>query len=323
MNKIVWGDCIDLLDKVREPFADLVFADPPFNIGYKYDKYHDKVKSKNYIAWTRDWMAACKNVLKPNGSFYIAIGDDYAANVKIIADELGLVMRNWIIWHYTFGQQTKSKFARAHTHIFYFVNDKADFTFNDHTVRVPSDRQLIYNDKRANSKGKMPDDVWTEFSRVCGTFKERQGWHPCQMPESVLARIISASSNPGDCVLDPFSGSGTTAATAYKLGRDYTGIDMSEEYVVNSRKRLAEIKKHDQNDMVLGGNSLFGNGESFSHIEVGELKRLLADMGMSAKEVTSDSTLIALVAGQFAVRMNDGRTYHPETMATALGELVD
>ena len=307
LNKIVCGDCIELLGEVSEPFADLVFADPPFNIGYKYDKYHDKVKSKNYIAWTRDWMAACKGVLKPNGSFYIAIGDDYAANVKIIADELGLVMRNWIIWHYTFGQQTKSKFARSHTHIFYFVNDKVDFTFNDHSVRVPSDRQLIYNDKRANVKGKMPDDVWTEFSRVCGTFKERLGWHPCQMPESVLARIISASSNPGDCVLDPFSGSGTTAAAAAKLGRDYSGIDMSEEYVANSRKRLAEIKKRGPNEQ----------------IAVGQLRRLLADMRMSAKEVTADSKLVALIAGQFAVRMNDGRVYCPETIVTALEGLVD
>jgi site-specific DNA-methyltransferase (adenine-specific) len=167
LNKIICGDCIEVLSKVDGPFADLIFADPPFNIGYKYDKYQDKVKSKKYIAWTKDWMSVCKKVLKPHGSFYIAIGDEYAANVKIIADELGLFMRNWIIWHYTFGQQTKDKFARAHTHIFYLVNDERHFTFNDHAVRVPSDRQLIYNDRRANPIGKMPNDVWQEFSRVC------------------------------------------------------------------------------------------------------------------------------------------------------------
>ena len=141
LNKIICGDCIEVLDKINEPFADLIFADPPFNIGYKYDKYYDKVKKKNYIAWTKDWMSVCKKVLKPNGSFYIAIGDDYAANIKIIADELGLFMRNWIIWHYSFGQQMKNKFARSHTHIFYFVNDKKDFIFNDEKVRVISDRQ--------------------------------------------------------------------------------------------------------------------------------------------------------------------------------------
>jgi len=165
INKIICGDCIELLNGAKEPFADLIFADPPFNIGYKYDKYEDKVKSKRYIAWTRDWIGACFNVLKPNGSFYIAIGDDYAANVKVITDELGLFLRNWIIWHYTFGQQTKNKFARSHTHIFYLTKDKKNFTFNDHAIRVPSDRQLTYNDKRANPVGKIPDDVWNKYSR--------------------------------------------------------------------------------------------------------------------------------------------------------------
>ena len=243
LNKIICGDCIEVLSEVKEPFAELIFADPPFNIGYKYDKYHDKVEKNNYIAWTKDWMAACKKVLKPSGSFYIAIGDEHAADVKVIADELGLFMRNWIIWHYTFGQQTKKKFARSHTHIFYFVNDKNNYTFNDNAVRVPSDRQLVYNDRRANPAGKLPDDVWDEYPRVCGTFRERAGWHGCQMPENLLKRIIAASSNEGDCVLDPFSGSGTTAAAAIGLGRNYTGIEISEEYVRNANERLAKLKK--------------------------------------------------------------------------------
>ena len=311
LNKIVSGDCIEVLSKAEEPFADLIFADPPFNIGYKYDKYYDKVKSKNYIAWTRDWMNICKKVLKPNGSFYIAIGDDYAANVKIIAEESGLVMRNWIIWHYTFGQQMKTKFARSHTHIFYFVNDKGDFTFNDHAVRVPSDRQLIYNDKRANPAGKMPDDVWSEYSRVCGTFKERAGWHPCQMPEGLLKRIITASSNKGDCVLDPFSGSGTTAAAAYQLGRNYVGVELSEEYAENARKRLAELKGQQH-----------GNG-SLGPAELSELKRLVTDIKKDAKEIAADEKLLALFANQFAGRMNNKKKYPAEKVGVALRELVD
>ena len=237
LNKIINGDCIETLSKVAEPFADLIFADPPFNIGYKYDKYHDEVASDKYIDWTREWMSVCKRVLKLSGSFYIAIGDDYAANVKIIADEIGLFMRNWIIWHYTFGQQMKTKFARAHTHIFYFVNNEKNFTFNDFAVRVPSDRQLIYADKRANPAGKIPDDVWDD-SRVCGTFKERTGWHPCQMPEQVLMRIVAASSNAGDCVFDPFVGSGTTAVAAKKLHRNYAGIEVSADYVKKANQRL-------------------------------------------------------------------------------------
>jgi site-specific DNA-methyltransferase (adenine-specific) len=313
LNKIICGDCIELLGGAGEPFADLIFADPPFNIGYKYDKYHDEVEKDRYLAWTREWMGACRKVLKPAGSFYIAIGDDYAANIKLIAtDELGLTMRNWIIWHYTFGQQTKIRFARAHTHIFYFVVDAKNFTFNDHAVRVPSDRQLLYNDRRANPKGKLPDDVWTEFSRVCGTFKERRGWHPCQMPENLLKRIIATSSNRGELVLDPFSGSGTTAAAAVQLERNYCGIDISEQYCANARERLGQIRRKAQrkHNLVL------------TEEEFGELERLLPDMERPAKQIIADKDLLGLFASQFTVRMNNGRTYGPEDVLPALMEFA-
>ena len=308
LDKIICADCIEILSEIRKPFADLIFADPPFNIGYKYDKYYDKHKKENYIAWTKDWMKACYDILKPAGSFYIAIGDDYAANVKVIADELGLVMRNWIIWHYTFGQQTKTKFARAHTHIFYFVKDEKSFTFNDYAVRCPSDRQLVYNDRRANAKGKMPDDVWNTFSRVCGTFNERQNWHPCQMPEILLARIIAVSTNPGDWVLDPFSGSGTTAAVAARYGRNYTGIDISENYVENTEKRLAELKSQ----LGAGGNLFFNAAEVY------ELRRLFIDVGISAEKMVGNDKLLTIFAEQFEVRMNNGRKYAPEKIATVI-----
>jgi len=303
LNKIICGDCVEILNEwrkpspsgVKEPFADLIFADPPFNIGYKYDKYHDKKEKEHYIDWTRQWMTACNKVLKPTGSFYIAIGDDYAAYVKMIAeDELKLFTRNWIIWHYTFGQQTKNKFARSHTHIFYFVKDKKNFTFNDYAVRTPSDRQLVYKDKRANASGKMPDDVWPDYSRVCGTFKERQSWHPCQMPELLLARIIAASSNKGDCVLDPFIGSGTTAVVAVKYGRNYCGIDVSQSYVKNTIDRIAQIRKQNK-----ASNNMF-----FNSIELEEIKRLFVETGLSIAQIVESNKRLEIFANQFAVRMN-------------------
>ena len=309
-NKIICGDCIEVLSGVGKPFAGLIFADPPFNIGYKYDKYKDKLKKEKYIAWTKDWMRACTKVLRPDGSFYIAIGDEYAANVKIIADESGLVLRNWIVWHYTFGQQSKNKFARSHTHIFYFVKDKKNFTFNDYAVRIPSDRQLLYNDKRANPAGKMPDDVWNGYSRVCGTFKERLGWHPCQMPENLLKRIIAVSSNPSDCVLDPFSGSGTTLAAAYQLGRNYVGIDISEKYVKNAEKRLAELSKKQLEDL------------SFNTAELTQIKQLVSDMQINPDRIADDENLLNLFTIQLSTRMNNGKLYQTKNIAATLKDLA-
>jgi site-specific DNA-methyltransferase (adenine-specific) len=260
-------------------------------------------------------MTACKKVLKPAGSFYVAIGDDYAANIKIIADEIGLVMRNWIIWHYTFGQQTKDKFARSHTHIFYFVNNPKNFTFNDYAVRVPSDRQLIYADRRANPAGKIPDDVWDD-SRICGTFKERTGWHPCQMPEQLLMRIIAASSNAGDCVLDPFVGSGTTAAAAIKLRRNYVGIEISADYAKKARQRLEQLdtRYSISNDV---------KERKLNIVEISELKRLIPDIGYSPKQVLSNNDLLELFTSQFAVRMNNQKQYVSAEIATALKGITD
>ncbi len=241
LDEIHCGDCIELLTQAKAEGlkVDLVFADPPFNIGYEYDTYRDNKDYDDYVAWTDRWIAACRGVLADHGSFYIAIGDEFAAEIRIAARKADLHLRNWIIWHYTFGQSTKQKFARAHTHIFYFVADPKNFIFNDLSVRVPSARQLIYADARANPKGKMPDDVW-RYSRVCGTFKERVGWHNCQMPLKLLGRIVKASSDPGNLVLDPFSGSGTTATAAAILGRRYLGLELSENYARMARARIAE-----------------------------------------------------------------------------------
>jgi site-specific DNA-methyltransferase (adenine-specific) len=257
-NQIVQGDCVELLNAGPEGWVDLVFADPPFNIGYLYDNYDDEKDDHEYLDFSERWMRAVHRSLKPTGSFYLAIGDEFAADLCVIARrKIGFHLRNWIIWHYTFGQQPKNKFARSHTHILYFTKDKKQFTFNADAVRVASARQTTYNDARANPKGKLPDDTWFlrpqeaaphayfepghatwNESRVCGTFKEREGWHGCQMPIGVLNRVIGASSNAGDVVLDPFNGSGTTVVAAALAGRQYVGIDQSEEYVGYARKRL-------------------------------------------------------------------------------------
>jgi DNA modification methylase len=235
------GDCRDLMRGLPAGCVDLVFADPPYNIGYAYDLYEDSTTKEEYVARTEEWVGEAVRVLRPSGSVYVVIGDELAAEVKMILDRR-FHWRNWIIWKYTFGQNCTKKFNRCHAHILYYVKDEKRFTFNEDVIRVPSARQEVYGDKRANPRGKLPDDVW-DFSRVCGTFKERTKAHPCQMPERVVERAVLASTLPGDLVLDPFCGSGTTAAVAKRLGRRYWTCDVSEKYVRAAGERLEKVRE--------------------------------------------------------------------------------
>ncbi|HCK40159.1 MAG: site-specific DNA-methyltransferase [Pirellulales bacterium] len=270
-GKIHLGDCIKLMQKIDADSVDLAFADPPFNIGYEYDQYDDKQDDQKYLDWCESWMAEIHRILSPTGTFWLAIGDEYAAELKVAAQrKLGFTTRSWVIWYYTFGVNCTKKFSRSHVHLFHFVKDAKKFTFNadDPAIRVPSARALVYGDRRANPKGRLPDDTWILrpqdfqsdaygftpeqdtwfFSRVAGTFKERQGFHGCQMPEQLLGRIIRTSSNHGDLVFDPFTGSGTTLAVAKKLGRPFLGTELSAEYKKYATERLKTIREGDKLD---------------------------------------------------------------------------
>lgn len=257
------GDCIAGMRTLADHSIDLAFADPPFNIGYHYDQYDDRLEADEYLRWSSQWLAEVYRVLKPDGTFWLAIGDEFAAELKIEAQRVGFRTRNWVVWYYTFGVHCKHKFTRSHAHLFYFVKDSEHFTFNRDAIAVPSARQLVYGDKRANPKGRTPDDTWIlrpqdcdagfapdedtwYIPRVNGTFKERAGFHGCQMPEQLLGRIIRACSNPGEVVMDPFSGSATTLVVAKKLGRQFLGFELSDQYVKHGVSRLEQIREGDR-----------------------------------------------------------------------------
>lgn len=254
VNRIDCGSCLELLPRLPAGCADLCFADPPFNIGFEYDQYSDRMERTAYLLFAKSWVAECVRVLSPTGSFFLAIGDEYAAEYKLILHDAGLHCRNWIVWHYTFGPHQKKKFGRDHAHILYFVRHPERLTFNADDIRVESERQRA-GDKRANPKGRVPGDVWQEepptdgfaeavwtVPRLVGNAKERTG-HPCQMPESILERIIRAASNPGDLVIDPFCGSGTTPAVAHRLGRRWYSCDVSAAYVERAQQRVALVRE--------------------------------------------------------------------------------
>jgi DNA modification methylase len=268
LGRIHHQDCIAGLNALPAGSVDLAFADPPFNIGYDYDVYHDRKEDEHYLDWSRQWIAAVHRALKPAGTFWLAIGDEYAAELKLLTQrEIGFHTRSWVIWYYTFGVNCKAKFSRSHAHLFHFVKHPEQFTFRAEELenRIPSARQLVYGDARANPTGRLPDDTWIlrpqdltgnfsagedtwYFPRVAGTFKERAGFHGCQMPEQLLGRIIRMCSHENDVVLDPFSGSATTLAVAKKLGRRYLGFDLSPDYVQRGTQRLAAIEVGDPLD---------------------------------------------------------------------------
>lgn len=263
LNTIHQLDCIDAMKKMPAGSVDLAFADPPFNIGYQYDVYNDRKDANIYLEWSRDWISGVHQVLKPNGAFWLAIGDEYAAELKVLSQEIGFHCRSWVVWYYTFGVHCTKKFSRSHAHIFHFVKNEKNYQFHAKEIVVPSARQTVYKDARAAKGGRMPDDTWIlrpqdlpegfspnedtwYFPRVAGTFKEREGFHGCQMPEQLLGRIIKVASSPDDLVLDPFSGSSTTLTVAKKLGRQFIGFDISEEYISRGLKRLAACDAGDR-----------------------------------------------------------------------------
>jgi site-specific DNA-methyltransferase (adenine-specific) len=253
------------MSRLQPGCAHLVFADPPFNIDYEYDVYNDLKTFDEYMNWSRVWVAKVARVLHTYGSFWLAIGPDMVADMDVmIRREFGFHRRNWIVWYFTFGQNQPGNFGLSNTHLLYYVTHPAKFTFNADQVRVPSARQAIYKDGRANPEGRTPDATWIirpqdlpdgfgaesntwHCPRINGTFKSRAGT-PNQMPEQILGRIIRACSNPGDMVLDPFGGSFTTAVVAKKLNRQWISYEISPDYVTYGQTRLDAAKVGDPLD---------------------------------------------------------------------------
>jgi DNA modification methylase len=324
------GCCIEQLKRFKEPHVDLAFADPPYNIGYSYDVYRDNLESTAYLGWTKEWMEAVYASLKPTGTFWLAIGDEYAAELKCGAEQVGFHLRNWVIWYYTFGVHCTKKFSRSHTHLLYFVKEPRDFTFNDDQIRVKSARQLVYNDLRAEPSGRVPDNTWLlrpqdvqegfqreqdtwYFARVAGTFKERAGFHTCQMPERLLERIIRSCSNPDDVVLDPFAGSGSTLVVAKKLGRHWLGYDISPEYVRLAGARINSVRAGDAikgtEDPLTSAPSTFARRQKQAKPDsaaIMEAFQSAAD-GYSADRVVADPVLNAAFIEQCSKRSLPGR----------------
>lgn len=234
-------DVLDGLEAVRDEHgpARLIFTDPPYNIGIDYGdgEKADLLTPQAYMKWVRQWFSLCWDCLTDDGSLWVMIGDEYAAEYCTELKATGFTVRSWIKWYETFGVNCSNKFNRTSRHIFYAVKDSSSFVFNPEPVTRPSDRQTKYGDSRAAAGGKVWDDVW-QIPRLTGTCAERIPDFPTQLPLALVQPIVLCASMPGDLVVDPFNGSGTTGVAAIRNARKYVGIEKSEKFADMATKRI-------------------------------------------------------------------------------------
>ncbi len=239
--KIHHGDCLEVLPTLAGS-ARVIFADPPYNLGIDYGAGADadNLPPDQYLAWCRGWIQQCADCLTPDGSFWILISDEWADYFGVMLREAGLHRRAWIKWYETFGTNCVNNFNRCSRHIHYFVKNPRCFVFDPFAVSRLSDRQTKYGDKRANPGGKIWDDVW-KIARLTGTCEERMPGFPTQVPLAITGAIVKCASEPGDLVVDPFSGSASTGVAAVQGKRRYVGIEASAEFCRLSELRLQAL----------------------------------------------------------------------------------
>jgi len=233
--EISTGDAVEVLGELKTASVDLIVADPPYNLGKNYGNNHGIKGFQEYLTFSRNWLREAQRIMRPSGTIYVFMGFRFISYLYDILDrELRMFFNSWIVWHYTQGMGKTKGFSPRHDDILMFTKSKR-FNFNLDNVRVP---QKYYRD-RNNMRGANPGDVW-EFSHVhyCNGNRQR---HPTQKPEGLIERMVLASSDEGDLVVDPFSGSGTTLRVCQQLRRKAIGIEINPEYVTMTRDRLGAV----------------------------------------------------------------------------------
>ncbi len=233
--KIICGNAIEELKKIESKSINLIVTDPPYNLNKDYGNNKDNLEFEEYLEFSRQWLTEAKRVLKDDGTIYIFMGMRYISYIySILEKELNMHFNSWITWFYTQGIGKTKGFSPRHDDILMFTKHKSKFTFNLDDIRVP---QKFYRSIN-NMRGSNPGNVW-QFSHMHYCNKNRKK-HPTQKPEALYERMILASSNENDIVLDPFVGSGTMLRVCQQTNRRGIGIDINEDYVQMCKERLEE-----------------------------------------------------------------------------------
>ncbi len=258
-NHIYLGDCVKILnEQIDEKSIDLIFADPPYNLSgnglkwegnqtggdwYMVNEAWDKMTEPEYLKFSREWIGGGHRTLKDNGSIYISCTYHNIAELMIVLKQFGFQTKNIITWQKTnaMPNMTRRVFTHSTEFVIWAVKGKK-WVFNYEEVRIANP------DRQKDGELKQMRDVWMlplvqGKERIHG--QDGRAVHPTQKPEEILRRIIIASSNKGDLVLDPFLGSGTTAVVAKKLGRNFIGIEKEPKYIEVANKRIEEANFSD------------------------------------------------------------------------------
>lgn len=256
MNKIFHSSS-ESMKELKDKSVDLMVTSPPYNINISYGnkwengkktstkgkKYEDNLKEEEYRLMLQKVIEETKRVLKDDGQIWFNIKNRYddgnmVPPFWVMEYFQDMFLKNVIIWNFDWGGSTPKRFCSRYEYVFFFTKHKDKYTFNLDDVKIPA---LNYRPDRYKSQLKNPSDVW-KISLVSGNSSERTD-HPAQYPEELIQRIIKTGTNPGDLILDPFMGSGTTAVCAQNLDRNYVGYETEKEFINIAMKRLENGKK--------------------------------------------------------------------------------
>lgn len=257
-DQVVNGDSFKIMAKLAPNKVNLALIDPPYNLNKKYDGMtFKKMTDDQYQSYTQQWIDLLKPLLKENASIYVF--SDWITSISlapVLAQNF--TIQNRITWQREKGRGSKKNWKNSMEDIWFLTNDANNYVFNVNDVKqrrqviAPYRQDGVAKDWQSTSAGNfrdtMPSNFWDDISIPYWSMPENTG-HPTQKPEKLLAKVILASSNPGDFILDPFAGSGSSLVTAAKLSRHYLGIEQSELYCAWAQYRLNNV----QNDHSIQG----------------------------------------------------------------------
>jgi site-specific DNA-methyltransferase (adenine-specific) len=248
VSRLIQGDCLEELAKLPAASAQLIIADPPYNLGKDFGIWNEDKESSRWLPWSKEWLRACERVLAPNGSIFVYGIHRHLCWLQCYLYELALTYRRQIIWHYENGFAGYSKTLAAHYEPLLWFSKGESFTYLPIREPYKSVERLKYKVTKngkvwtPNPAGRLVGDIWN-FPTLAGRrFRDEKVEHPTQKPLALSARIVEHFSNPGDVVLVPFAGSGTECVAAAQAGRRYIGIEINPRYLAIARKRLLEAR---------------------------------------------------------------------------------